>query len=215
MASNAGNFWEDLEGFRSNSSEAIYTAKTANEVTSTPKGERRQSRDNSTKGETKGGSKDGKSDNMQVEQRAKLGKVKDFLRSLVEVRSCSSSLAQTENENVNFVTNFFPERACFMQCGLLNLATDRSNGCAQENGISSDEEASNTSQGDSLYGGDTDDGGYAGFNNDTSSDGLEWDASSEQSHSSIKTTDTISSLEQSPSELNTTSTSLSSPLVSG
>ena len=205
---------EDLDGFRSNSSEAIYAAKTASVVTSTPKGERRPPTDNSTKSEPKGGSKDGKGDNMEEEQKAKLGKVKDFLRNLVEVRSCASSLAQTENENVNFATNFLPERAYFMQCGLLNTAVDSLNGCGQEKVISSDEGDSDISQGDSLYGGDTDDGGYAGFNNDTSSDGLEWDASSEQSHSSIKT-DTISSQEQSPSELNISSTSLSSPLVSG
>ena len=97
---------EDLEGYKSNNTEGIYTAKTAKEATSTPRGKSRSSRDSPTKDETKNETKD---NDKQVDQNAKLGKVKDFLRNLVEVRSSSNPVPLTEAENVNFLTNYFPE----------------------------------------------------------------------------------------------------------
>ena len=206
---------EDLDGYRSNNSEGIYVAKTGKEATRTPKAKSRSSRDNSTRDETKDGNKDVKDDAKQVDQNAKLGKVKDFLKNLVEVRTCSSPIPNTETEKVNFVTNFFPERACFLQSGLLNKDVDRSKSSDQENGVSTDEESSDSNPyRDSLYGGSADECCYTDINDDTSSDGVAWNASYELSHSSNSSQTMNTSREESHSELNTTSTSLSSPLAS-
>ena len=139
---------EDLEGYKSNNTEGTYIAKTTKEVTSTPRGKSQSSRGSPTKDETKNENKDS---DKQVDHSVKLGKVKDFLKDLVEVRSSPKPVSITETENANFLTNFFPERACFLQCGLLNRDADGLKNSDQENGISTDEDNSDGNPyGDSL-----------------------------------------------------------------
>ena len=156
-----------------------------------------------------------------MDHSVKLGKVKDFLKNLVEVRS-SPKVPLTDTENANLVNDFFPERACFLQCGLLNRDADRLRNRDQENETTTDEDNSDGTQyGDSLRGCTTDENDGTDINDDASSEGAEGqalDGGFEGSHSHSSMSGTTSGGE-SPGELNTTYTSLSSsnfsPVASG
>ena len=211
-SSNESSSEEDLEGYKSNNTEGAYIAKITKETTSTPKGKPQSGGGSQTKDETKGGNKN--SDNS-LDHSVKLGKVKDFLKNLVEVRSSPKTLL-TETENANFVNDFFPERACFLQCGLLNKDPDGLRDGNQENGISTDEDSDGIPYGDSPRGCSTDENDGTDISDDERSEepeSLGWDEAFEGPHSHSSMSGTTSGGE-SPDELNTTITSLSSTNIS-